>query len=164
MCRYFKLDEIKFPVTKFLWVSITVLMFCCPRRDVENLRTEDILQSKEKWWIIIIIIIIFLHGLGRLTYYGIDVLPSFPGTSTISSFSRFVVEGVFQECGVDKLALQERGFCGWVGNPPKEKKVLISKDAQPWISADQMKCWIINLFIYIWFIRCCCNTKGWFTQ
>ena len=32
----------------------------------------------------------------------------------------------------DKLVLQEWGFCRWVGNPPKENKVLISKDAQPW--------------------------------
>ena len=47
-----------------------------------------------------IIIIIFLHGLGRLTCFGIDALPSFPGTSTISSSSRFVVEGVFRESGV----------------------------------------------------------------
>jgi len=47
--------------------------------------------------IIIIIIIIFLHGLGRFTYSGIDVLPSFPGTSTISSSSGFEAEGVFQE-------------------------------------------------------------------
>ena len=38
----------------------------------------------------------------------------------------------------DKLVLQEWGFCGWVGNPPKENKILISKDAQPWISVDQM--------------------------
>ena len=49
---------------------------------------------------IIIIIIIFLHGLGRLTCSGIDALPSFPGASTISSSSRFVVEGVFRESGV----------------------------------------------------------------
>ena len=41
-----------------------------------------------------IIIIIFLHGLGRLTCSGIDALPSFPWESTISSSSRFVVEGV----------------------------------------------------------------------
>ena len=33
----------------------------------------------------------------------------------------------------DKLVLQEWGFCGWVGNPPKENEVLKSKDAQPWI-------------------------------
>ena len=45
----------------------------------------------------IIIIIIFPHGLGRLTCSGIDALPSFPGASTISSSSRFVVEGVFRE-------------------------------------------------------------------
>ena len=47
--------------------------------------------------IIIIIFIIFLHGLGRFTCSGIDALPSFPGASTISSSSRFVVEGVFRE-------------------------------------------------------------------
>ena len=50
--------------------------------------------------IIVIIIIIFLHGLGRLICSGIDALPSFPGASTISSSSRFVVEGVFRESGV----------------------------------------------------------------
>jgi len=49
---------------------------------------------------IIIIIIIFLHELGRLTCSGIDALPSFPGASTVSSSSRFVVEGVFRESGV----------------------------------------------------------------
>ena len=47
-----------------------------------------------------IIIIIFLHGLGRLTCSGIDALPSFPGASTVSSSSRFVVEGVFRQSGV----------------------------------------------------------------
>jgi len=46
------------------------------------------------------IIIIFLLGLGRLTYSGIAALPSFPGASTVSSSSRFVVEGVFRESGV----------------------------------------------------------------
>jgi len=46
------------------------------------------------------VIIIFLHGLGRLTCSGIDALPSFPGASTISSSSRFVVEGVFRQSGV----------------------------------------------------------------
>jgi hypothetical protein len=30
------------------------------------------------------------------------------------------------------------GVCGWAGNSPKEDKVLISKDAQLWISADHM--------------------------
>jgi hypothetical protein len=50
--------------------------------------------------IVIIIIIIFPHGLGRLTFSGIDALPSFPGTSTVSSPSRFVVEGVFLKSGV----------------------------------------------------------------
>jgi hypothetical protein len=43
--------------------------------------------------------VIFLHGLGRLIRSGIDALPSFPGASTISSHSRFVVEGVFQKSG-----------------------------------------------------------------
>ena len=46
------------------------------------------------------IIIIFLHGLGRFTCSGIDALPSFPGASTISSSSTFVVEGVFRQSGV----------------------------------------------------------------
>ena len=47
-----------------------------------------------------IIIIIFLHGLGRLTCSGIDALPSFLGASTVSSSSRFVVEGVFRVSSV----------------------------------------------------------------
>jgi hypothetical protein len=38
----------------------------------------------------------------------------------------------------DELVLQEWWFCGWTGKPPKENKVLISKDAQPRISADHM--------------------------
>ena len=45
----------------------------------------------------VIIIIIFLHGLGRLTCSGIYALPSFSKASTVSSSSRFVVEGVFLE-------------------------------------------------------------------
>jgi len=51
-------------------------------------------------FIIIIIIIIFYHALSRLTCSGIDALPSFPGASTISSSSRFVVDGVFRQSGV----------------------------------------------------------------
>ena len=47
-----------------------------------------------------VIIIIVLHGLCRLTCSGIDALPSFPRASTISSSSRFVVEGVFRKSGV----------------------------------------------------------------
>jgi hypothetical protein len=66
-----------------------------------------------------------------LTSSGINALPSFSGASTISSSSRLVVEGMFQESSViysfkkrsqaktDKLVLQEWGFCGWAGNPPK---------------------------------------------
>ena len=46
------------------------------------------------------IVIILLHGLCRLTCSGINALPSFPGASTITSSSRFVVEGVFRESGV----------------------------------------------------------------
>ena len=45
-------------------------------------------------------IIIMLHGLGRLTCSGIDALPSFRRASTISSSSRFVVEGVIRQSGV----------------------------------------------------------------
>jgi hypothetical protein len=44
-----------------------------------------------------VVIIIIIHGLGRLACFGIvDALPSFPGTSAISSPSRFVVEGVLR--------------------------------------------------------------------
>ena len=57
-------------------------------------------NAPKNYLVIIIIIIIFLHGLGRLTFSGIDALPSFPGASTVSSSSRFVVEGVFLESGV----------------------------------------------------------------
>jgi len=46
------------------------------------------------------IVIIIIHGLGRLTCSGIDAVPSFPRASTTSSFSRFVVEGVFRKSGV----------------------------------------------------------------
>ena len=48
----------------------------------------------------VMIIIIFLHELGRLTCSGIDALQSFPGASTISFSSRFVVEGMFRKSGV----------------------------------------------------------------
>ena len=68
--------------------------------------------------IIIIITIIFLLGLGRLTCSGIDALPSFPGASTISSSSRFVVEGVFRESGrlgdripVGGVIFRNRPYC-----------------------------------------------------
>ena len=42
-------------------------------------------------------IIIIIHGLDRLTCSGIDALPSFPGASTNSSSSGFVVKGVFRQ-------------------------------------------------------------------
>ena len=45
-----------------------------------------------------VITTIFLHGLGRLTCSGIDALSSFPGASTMSSTSRFIVVGVFHPC------------------------------------------------------------------
>jgi len=65
-----------------------------------------------------IIIINFLHGLGLLTSSGIDALPSFPGASTISSSSRFVVEGVFWKSGVvHPFEMVLRMGCG---NPPKK--------------------------------------------
>jgi hypothetical protein len=50
--------------------------------------------------VIIIIFFFFFHLLGRLTCSGIDVVPLFPWASTISSPSRFVVEGVFRQSGV----------------------------------------------------------------
>ena len=56
-------------------------------------------------------IIIFLHGFGRLTCSGIDALPSFLGASTISSSSRFVVEGVFRESGVVYFSRWLIQFC-----------------------------------------------------
>jgi hypothetical protein len=91
------------------------------------------------------LLLLLLHGLDRLTCSGIDALPSFLRSSTISSSSRFVVEGVFRKSGVVhsfkivdpvliSLVFQEWRFRGWVGKPPKENKILISKDAQPWIS------------------------------
>jgi hypothetical protein len=46
------------------------------------------------------IIFIFLYGLGRLTYFRIVALPSFPWASMISSFTRHVVEGVFRKSGI----------------------------------------------------------------
>ena len=42
----------------------------------------------------------FFHGLGPLTCSGIDALPSFLRSSTISSSSRFIFEGVFRQSGV----------------------------------------------------------------
>jgi len=53
----------------------------------------------------IIIIIIIIHGLGRLTCSGIDVLPSFPGASAIPSSPGFVGEGVFRESGFDDIGV-----------------------------------------------------------
>jgi hypothetical protein len=50
--------------------------------------------------IIVITIITLRHGLGRLISSGSDALPSFPVASTVSSLSRFVVQGVFRKSGV----------------------------------------------------------------
>ena len=41
----------------------------------------------------------------------LDALPSFPRTSTISSSSRFVVEGVFRESGVVHFSRWLIQFC-----------------------------------------------------
>jgi len=57
-------------------------------------------RKGESHYFIVIIINIFLNGLDHLTCSGINTLPLFPGASTISSFSRFVVEGVFRKSGV----------------------------------------------------------------
>ena len=65
-----------------------------------NSHVKTVEYSINKKCIILIkIIIIFLHVLGRLTFSGIDALPSLPAASTISSSSRFVVEGVFRQSG-----------------------------------------------------------------
>jgi hypothetical protein len=37
-----------------------------------------------------------------------------------------------------KWSSKNGGVCGWAGNNPKENKIRINKDAQTWISADQM--------------------------
>jgi len=73
----------------FMWGSITL-----EGPEDDSVRIETCRPST------IIIIIIFLHGLGRLTCSGIVALPSFSGASTISSSSRFVVEGVIRQSGV----------------------------------------------------------------
>ena len=52
------------------------------------------------WVVVKIIIIMFFHGLGRLTCSSIDVLPSHPGVSTISSSSGLVIENMFWKSGV----------------------------------------------------------------
>ena len=52
-------------------------------------------------------------------------MSSFPAASALSSSSGFVVEGAFRESVVIRS-----------GNHPKENKILISRDAQPQISAD----------------------------
>ena len=62
------------------------------------LNCQDFRRNGTKMFIIIIIFL--LHGLGRFTSSGIDAFPSFPRVSTISSSSRFVVEGVFRQSGV----------------------------------------------------------------
>ena len=83
----------------------------CTEVDGGIFRTFIVICNKFVIIIIIIIIIIiffffffffffFLYGLGRLTCSGIDPLPSFPEASTISSSSRFAVEGVFRQSGV----------------------------------------------------------------
>jgi hypothetical protein len=50
--------------------------------------------------LLLLLLLLFLHGLGRLTCSGVDAVPSFPGTFTISSPSRFVIDGVFRKSDV----------------------------------------------------------------
>ena len=45
----------------------------------------------------------------------------------------------------DKLVLQEWWFCGWFGNPPKENKVLISKDGRTIINKIFPLIWSMKL-------------------
>ena len=52
------------------------------------------------FFLLLLLLLLLLHGLGRLICSGIDAFPSFPGASTISWSSRFVVEGVFRKSGV----------------------------------------------------------------
>jgi hypothetical protein len=40
-------------------------------------------------------LLLLLHGLGHLTCSSINMLPSHPGVSKISSSSRLVIEGTF---------------------------------------------------------------------
>ena len=86
----------------------SVINYQCTLRNVQEDRGSHLHRVgclKSLWWhfiiiIIIIIIIIFLIELGHLTCSGIDVLPSFPGAFTISSASRFLVQGVFRKAGI----------------------------------------------------------------
>jgi len=50
--------------------------------------------------VLYVIVVVFLRGSGCLICSGIDALPSFSGSSMISSSSRSVVVGVFRESGV----------------------------------------------------------------
>ena len=85
----------------FNWWTLKMKVTLAWERSKRFLLTR---YNTTKTWLFIckfiIIIIIFLRGLGRLTCSGIDALLSFPGASTVSSSSRFVVEGVFRESGV----------------------------------------------------------------
>jgi hypothetical protein len=110
-----------------LWpIEPITLQFSCMSVTELSLRKEDICTLSS--FFIIIIIIIIIHGLGRLTCSGIDALPTF-------------------QTKTDELVLQVWGFCEWADNPPKENKILISKDAQPYISADQILVVIVkNVF------------------
>ena len=119
------------PLKQHLFRNKSILVF--------NFKGSFFFPIFRKFLHVIIIIIIFLHGLSRLNCSSIDALPSFPRASTISSSSRFVVEGVFRKfCVVrsfemvdpllfvfgsqtrrEKLVLQEWGFCGWAGKLPK---------------------------------------------
>ena len=86
---------------RFYFIQIVPLHVCNVFRHFlrpsSGMSIKNLIKEQNK---IIIIIIIFLHGLGRLTCSSIDALPSFPGASTVSSSSRFVVEGVFRESDV----------------------------------------------------------------
>ena len=84
---------------KFINVVCKNLVFAAQRtHSIHTTKTRQFMYCRKI--IIIIIIIIIIHGLGRLTCSGIDALPSFPRASTISSSSRFVVEGAFRKSGV----------------------------------------------------------------
>ena len=82
-------------ITIFLEMHIMLLKMLL--KDVFSEQASAMIKDEMQTETLIINISIFLHGLGRLTCYGVNALPSFPGASRISSSSGFVLEGVFRE-------------------------------------------------------------------
>jgi len=69
------------------------------------------------------------------------------GSLVLSILSRRLIQFCLFESHVLYFRdLKNGGFSGWAGKPPKENKVLLSKDAQPWISADPVYISTKNIF------------------